>query len=289
MSKVAEMSTAAGKLAVEPRVKAFLAGHSGSGKTESACTIPGRKLLVDVDNRAETVAGREDVSIIACHSADPRSIDPWNKLEGLKKSIIADIKAGDFPFDAIIFDGLTAMGRYSMNWALLLDSKRGLGGAPAQQHYLPQMDALARFVISSLSLPVHVIYTGHLELHEDGDGGNKLFLPKITGKLRTEAGSWFNETYLCYRIAGKEGKTEYFWQTAGDGKYEFFKSSLNQRGRFWNDPIPLDFKEPLVGFADLLNRRFGKEGGDAQATTSDNGKADNKGRLAQAANWEQGL
>ncbi len=239
--------------------KVYLAGRSGTGKTQGTMSLPGRKLLIDIDNRAEAFRDWPGVKIIECHDPDPKSPKAWDKLRKVQAGIIKDIKNDDFPFETIIYDGLTMMGRIAMNWALLLDSKRGLGGSPAKQHYGPQMDTLSRFVISSLTLPRHICYTGHVELHEDQDGGPALFYPKITGKLRTELPNWFNESYMCYRNEDKEGKMVYKWLTKGGGKYEFFKSSLNTLGKFWEDPVVIDFDKKIVGFEDLLERRFGKE------------------------------
>ena len=239
--------------------KAFLAGPSGSGKTTAIATLPGKKLLVDFDNRAQTVAGMKDVEVYSIHEADPRSPQAWNKAVRLKDVIVAEVRRGIFPYDGVFFDGLTMMGRISLNWSLLLDPGRGLGGAPAQQHYLPQMDNLSKYVLATLALPIHVVYSGHIELFEDKGTGAHKFYPKITGKLRSEVANWFNETYYCYRTPDENGVMRYYWQTAGSGRQEFFKSSLNNLGDYWKDPILIDFhKEGPVGFADLYERRFGK-------------------------------
>lgn len=243
------------------RWKVFLAGPSGSGKTQSLITLPGKNLLVDCDNRAETLAGVENIDIYPCHEVDPRAPKAWDKLERLRKVIIYEIGAGIFPYTGVCFDGLTSMGRVCMNWALTLDPGRGLGGSAARQHYGPQMDNLAKFVLSILALPINIVFTGHIELLEDDETGGHKFFPKIVGKLRTEVSNWFNETYYCYRARDtKENKLRYYWQTAGSGKQEFFKSSLNNLNKYWSDPIELNFSaDGPHGFEDLWQRRFGKE------------------------------
>ena len=241
--------------------KVFLAGPSGSGKTTAAVmTLPGRKLLIDFDNRADAAIGVPNLDIYPCHEPEPKSPMAWMKAERMRTVIISEIKQGIFPYDSIIFDGLTTLGRIAMNWALTLDGKRGLGESPAKQHYGPQMDNLAKFILSTITMPVHICYTGHIELIGDESTGVMRNLPKITGKLRTEASNWFNETFYVYRQADDKGKLSYYWQTKGSGRNEFFKSTLNQLGKYWDDPILLDFnKEGPVGFADLFQRRFGKE------------------------------
>lgn len=238
--------------------KVFLAGPSGSGKSLGLTTLPGKKLLIDFDNRSESVIGIPNVDIYSCHEPEPKSPKAWRKADALRQVIISEVNKGIFPYDSILFDGLTMLGRFAMNWALTLDSKRGLGGSPAKQHYGPQMDNLAKFVLSTITLPLHIGYTGHIEPIEEEQTGKLKYYPKITGKLRSECANWFNETYFCYRTPDADGKLRYYWLTAGSGTREFFKSGVNQLGKYWVDPILIDFDNPPVGFADLSNRRFVK-------------------------------
>lgn len=250
-------------------LKAALMGGSGSGKTTSALTIPGRKLLIEYDGRAQAAAGFPNVEILDLSSSDPRSPKVWMAAEAAVQELWALAEKGKLPYDAIIEDGLTLMGRYCMNWALLLDPKRGLGGAPAQQHYLPQMVNLANHVLRMKALPVHYVVTGHLELIEDEDSGSVRYLPKIVGKTaRTEFEAWFNECYLCWRQQGQDKDMHYFWNTAGSGQYGFLKSTLNHLGAFWKDPIRINFSENPVGFGKLLEFRFGKENKNERAEKS---------------------
>ncbi len=243
-------------------IRAFLAGGSKSGKTTSAMSIPGRKLLIDVDGRKASVVGWKDLEIMPANFEKLQG-QGWIRLDNIKKDLFRLSNAKTFPFDAIIFDGLTSMGRFAMRSALLLDPKRGLGGTPAEHHWFPQMFMLTNFIKDTLSLPCHIIYTGHLDLIEDKKAQSIQYLPKITGKLRTELGSWFDETYLCSRRRGKEGEYEYSWNTIGSGKYDFLGSSMNLLGEYWKSPFPVKPKTDLWGFGKLLSLRF-KEGKDKE-------------------------
>ena len=238
------------------RIKGMLAGPSGTGKTQSASTLPGRLLYIDYDGRKETLAGLPNIDIIDCYDADPKSPKAWMKAEEIKKEIWSQVRKGTFDYDAIIEDGLTQMLRYCMNWSLLLDSKRGLGGSPAKQHYMPQMANIANHILSLKSLPVHYLLTAHLEIIEDEQMGGLKYLPKATGKMRTEIPGWFNECYSCSRQKDDKGKLRYYWTTGGVGRWDFLKSTLNQLGKYWEDPIEINFKKEAVGFGDLLGRRF---------------------------------
>lgn len=242
-------------------IKAFLAGPSGSGKTQSSITLPKTEekplLLVDYDGRAETVAGEDGVKVLKLFDPDPDSPKAWDEGEKVRKELWSLTRGGDFPYSGIIEDSLSMMARIAMNSAVLLDPKRGLGGAPAKQHWMPQIYYLVKHINSMRMLPCHYVLTGHMELLVDEESGSVKILPKVTRSLRTELPAWFNETYYTHREKVKE-KVQYFWTTAGTGKYEFFKSTLNNKGKYWKDPVEIDLDKPPAGFEGLLKRRFGK-------------------------------
>jgi len=241
------------------KIKGLLTGPSGSGKRQSSTTLPGRLLLMDFDGRKETVAGLSHVETIDCYDPDPKGSRAWMKAEEIRKDIWSSVRKGNLPYDGIVEASLTSVLRYCMNWSLLLDPKRGLGGSPAKQHYMPQMKNVSDHILSLKSLPLHYILTAHLEIIEDEEMGGLKFLPKATGKMRTEIPSWFNECYFCHRYNDDKGKLRYYWTTGGTGRWDFLKSTLNQLGKYWEDPIEIDFSKKLVGFGDLLERRFLKE------------------------------
>ena len=265
-----EQTISAEKLSVNKDlfIKAFLAGPTGSGKTLSSTTLPRKDdkplLLIDLDGRSETVAGEPGIEILKLYDENPESPRAWDSVEKIRKELWSLARAAKkpdgapFPYSGIIEDGLSMLAQLAMNSALLLDSKRGLGGAPAQQHWLPQIHYIRKHVNAMRNLPCHYVLTGHLELVNDEDTGGLKILPKVTRSLRTELPSWFNESYYCHRDKIKD-KIVYYWTTGGTGKYEFFKSALNTKGKYWTDPFIVDFDHPPVGFQKLLELRFGKE------------------------------
>lgn len=248
-------------------IKGFLGGPSGSGKTQSSITLPLVEskplLLVDYDNRWETVRDEIEsglVKLVTIYDPDPNSPKGWDQAERLRKELWAAAR-GEFPFSGVIEDGLTSMLRLAMNSALTLRGKdgrdsTGLGGTPSQGHWGAQIMYLHRHINSVRNLPCHYILTGHFDIEKDEDDGKIKVMPKVTRSLRTEVPSWFNEVYNCYRIADKD-RIRYFWMTGGTGTYEFFKSTLNNKGRYWKDPVEIDFSNPPVGFERLIALRKG--------------------------------
>lgn len=245
------------------KLKALLLGKSGSGKTTSAgFTLPKPVLVIDYDGRAESLIGVEGIDLLRM-SADPSKPDRWQRgVERLTDELWSQARDKTLKYASILEAGLTSMNRMAMYWALLLDPKRGLGGSPAMQHYAPQMKTLQDHILRMLSLPVHYVLEAHYLLLEDEETGGTAFVPMLYGKTtKTELPGMFNECYHCFHIADKNGKERYYWHTAGTGRYDFMKSSLNQQGKFWTDPVEIDLNQSNTGFQKLLRLRFeNKEG-----------------------------
>lgn len=251
-------------------IKAMLCGMTGSGKRQSASTLPKSKehplLLIDFDNRWETLRDEYEagtIDVITLFDEDPGSPDAWDRAEDLKKELWASVRAGTFKYSGIIEATLSQMSRRAMNSALTLRGKdgkdsTGLGGTPSQGHWGAQIQYVVRHLESMRNLPCHYVLTAHFDLEKDEDDGKIKILPKITKSLRTEVPSWFNEVYLCSRETDKSGM-KYFWTTAGTGQYDFFKSTMNNKQKYWDDPILIDFKKEPVGFELLMEKRFGRK------------------------------
>jgi hypothetical protein len=258
-------------------IKGFLGGLTGSGKTQSALTLPGKSLerpllLIDLDNRWETARDLVEaglVKVVTIFDQDPESPKAWNKLERLRQELWAAVNNGTFPYSGIIEDGLSMLASYAKNSAVTLRGKdgkdnTGIGGAPSPGHWGAQVAYIEKHVNSLRNLPCHYILTGHFDIEKNEEDGKLHVMPKVTKSLRPVIPSWFNEVYYCHRKQGTDGRVEYYWTTAGTEMYEFFKSTMNLRQQYWIDPIKVDFPkradwwngEP-VGFSKLVKTRFG--------------------------------
>lgn len=253
------------------RLKVLLGGPSGSGKTQSIITLPreeGKRILVlDFDGRAATLDGEEGIDVLTLFDQSPTSPKAWRAGEQVRKELWALVKkeaqGGEpFPYSAVVEDSLTMMGNVSMNDATTLDTEHlGLGGAPGQSHWLPQIKFLRDHINSMRMLPCHYILTCHMEPMQDDEAGTFKLFPKVTRSLKPEIPTWFNETYFCRRTetkkSGEGKKVVYYWVTAGTKKYDFFKSTLNNKGLYWKDPVVVNLSKEPAGFSLLLALRFG--------------------------------
>lgn len=255
------------------KIRAMLIGDSKSGKTTSATSLPGKKLLVDFEGRSEAVVGFDSTDVIRIVEHDPEKPTAWNESISLREEIWQQIKNNSFGYTGVIWDGMSGMTKICMNWCLSLrtadgkQSARGFGGGPAEHHYNPYMQEMSKFIFNCLAMPIHTVFTGHLYVYEDKHTNKLEWWPKLFGNIRTEVGSWFNEVYYCYNVTerGKEKDTNvkrqvYYWQTAADSKLNFIGSSLNQLGKYWQSPIELNPDDSIWGFQKLLELRFAQKG-----------------------------
>lgn len=239
---------------------------SGDGKTTSAMTIFGKKLLIDLDGRAESVADWPNVDILRIFERDTKSPKAWDQMIRLKEELWRATEQDPYPYDSIIVDGLTEMLRICMYWVMKMDLQRGkdakfgIADSPAEQHWGPQMKHVADWLRSVIGLPAHLVVTSHEEIKEFKKLGKTVWAPLATGKLRIEIPKWFNETYFNIRKRDKENNVSFFWMTQAYEKRNYLKSSMNQMQKYWDDPIPLDFESDLVGFPYLWQQRFGVPG-----------------------------
>ncbi len=247
------------------KIRVLMVGPSGAGKTTGMMTMPGRKLLIDMDGRTDELDETLwDVKVMKFQRNGQNGSKPWIDLEMLLDDLMRDGRDGKVPYESIIFDSLTSMGKLAMDWSLVTTpGAKGPGNSPAMQHYTPQMTKMEGFIMRSLGLPFHVGYTGHFDMYENPKTKMLEYWPTMYGKLRTQIGSWFNETYEASREV-VDGKSVYLWYTGG-GKSQkpFLKSSMNRLGGFWTDPIVVDFGPKgttKTGFEVLLKKRYGGEG-----------------------------
>ncbi|MFA5036961.1 MAG: AAA family ATPase [Candidatus Izemoplasmatales bacterium] len=242
------------------RAKILVGGKTGSGKSTLLTTLPGKKLFIDYDQRRESLYGFENVDVIDCPEPDPRSPQAWARAEDIRKEIWALVRQDKFHYSSVIEDGLGSMSRYCLNWCMLLNPKRGFGGAPVEGHYGAHGVNLLNHIDSMAGLPCHYALTCHLSVEKDETDGSVVYFPKADGKkFPQNVPPLFNEVWRMTRSIDEKTKKNLFllYTSGGEGsRYDFFKSSLNHLGQYWTDPITVDISQKPAGFEKLLALRF---------------------------------
>ncbi len=227
--------------------KWLLLGESKTGKTTAFRTFPGKKLAIALTPRTRSaLVGcpqlelvehfEQESNIKRLRGSQEYSIVPkaWDELWTTIVELweLAHTQDTKFPYESILLDDLSTANVIAMNHVLSLKKKdgtsvpKGLGGAPAQAHYMPQMSLMSRLINGLfLTLPCHILVCGHMTFKENPDTGISAYYPSVYGNLRENIASWFDEVYETRRDF-KQGKTSYIWKTAGYGQKQFLGSTI---------------------------------------------------------------
>ena len=272
------------KPVAERFIKGLLVGPSKTGKTTSSMTLPGKKLLIDTDLRSDSIVGFPDVDVIQISYVERDLKKGWSECENLVSELWVEAKKPKFPYDSIIFDGLSSLRRLCMGYCLTLTGSGAQklttspGGGPSQAHYGPHIHLTEKLINRALPLPCNVVFTGHFYNFEDETTNKMEWFPNVHGRgLRNEIGSWFNECYITSRRLKK-----YQWQTLPDSKFTFAGSSINKLGKIWQDPVIIDFDAPPIGFAKIIAMREEAEKGEKPDVTLRNPHEDSKAHRSRS-------
>jgi hypothetical protein len=276
------------------RFRGLIVGPSKTGKsTLFAATAPGRKLIIDAENRYHNLIYPNVKIIPVLDLASSQSIKPgmsiqdisedsqiraWNILLDINNELWYQARANKLEEDSLGIDGLSALNRLAMAFVLSLKRKAngeevatGLAGAPAQHHFGPQMHILSMLLFSLSALPMHFVLNGHMDYVEDKKRGETAWFPRMYGKTRHEIGSWYDECYESERTVNvASGEQIYRLRTIGYANKQFLGSSMNTEGRYWQSPFRVDLSESPAGIEKLIQLRFGDavKGGDTSAKGS---------------------
>lgn len=108
----------------------------------------------------------------------------------------------------IVIDSLTTMSRACLHFCMTdvtTQNKTPFNpykDQPEVQHYGRQMNILTEFFRILASMPCASFLTAHVEYLTDKQGNVLRQMPLITGKLKSQAGLWFDETWLQKRVTG---------------------------------------------------------------------------------------
>jgi hypothetical protein len=141
---------------------------------------------------------------------------------------------------AVAFDSLTTIAELLMDHVIKLSGRlpatyfarrppgasptKGILLGPTQQDYGNQMTLIQKFIAHVIKLPLHVIFTAHVEVTQDQITGRILGQPMVTGKLKARIPLLFDEVYLTVRQ-----NKQYFFRTQPDAIY-VAKSRLSKGG-----------------------------------------------------------
>lgn len=167
---------------VAPRSTGIIWGPAKSGKTTLLCSLPGKKLLINVDpDGYEAVGFRNDVSVVDLSKYDHRDlVAAGSKLVPKMIENTTDFGEGD----SVIFDSLSSYGWAALNTAILNNvgasgqfkpsiETPGLSAYGARTNYI--VDAMRQVLKVTTRKRMHCWFTAHMDTPTTNKQGDFLY------------------------------------------------------------------------------------------------------------------
>ena len=216
--------------------KGLILGASNAGKTVASITFPGKKLILDFDNKVSSAAmfyqGQDilkDVSVKQYGKVNIKSNTPTikHRIQQFQDDMTPFIKMNEqkqkLPFDTLIIDTITTLTDSLLEdyrEVSLTGVKRPHKDQNSQSDYGMLGTQFKMIMGKLLVMDANVIFLGHTELVQDKDSGiisNEILMP---GKMASKLGIYFEEVYF----AKLNSKNERVWQTQPDSKTKFCRT-----------------------------------------------------------------
>ncbi len=216
-------------------VKTLLLGASGAGKTVAAMSFPGKKLVLDFDNKISSAANfyagnKEMLESIEVKQYGKISIKPVSgkpRMAQFQEDMAVYFKMHDLkqklPFDTLIVDTITTLSDSLLEdyrYVSQLGVKRPNVDQNSQSDYGLFATHFKQIIGRLLALECNVLFVGHTQIEQDEATGmrtNEILMP---GQLKSKLGIYFEEVYFAkVNAAGKR-----VWQTQADGKTTFCRT-----------------------------------------------------------------
>lgn len=257
-----------------PRILAL--GDTGSGKTSSFLSLPGKKFAYLFDpNATLTLKGYDveyeeflpdelalNLTSLSKKVRDQKS-ETRPKQDAAKAG--ADLyhrwqddfeqryKNGFFSeYDWIGIDSFTTFQDMVMDGILSINGRAGQ--FPQEDDYPAQMTVLSNVIRTLVGMGIGVYVCGHNELKQDSVTHKLVKQPLMTGRLRTKLPLLFSEILQFEATADMNGNVSYVCQTKPDRQNVLVRTSM--KGVDYKEDVSLDFSKDLEGqgLATLLRK-----------------------------------
>lgn len=192
---------------ISPLIFMLLWGIGGVGKTSFACTLPGRKLLVNFDPRGhQSVAHRDDVDVADFSGVSGRGLTDAFKSAtdplGLRKTLE--------DYDSVIFDSLTTVGELAVGTGIEL-TKGATVERPSPGAYGARNALVLALVSNALRMcnaaSRHCCFIAHEGAPQTNDEGAVVSLPiYLGGQLPSQTSLRFSEVWAMYDLGATAPK-----------------------------------------------------------------------------------
>lgn len=121
--KIGNMEVKSASDLQKQRLSILLWGMSGCGKTTLACSMPGKKLMINLDpDGAQSVSYRDDVDVLDLSAESTDNV--LNQLQSAENPLGLSSILAEETYQSVILDSTTSLSQRALEYAV----KRGIGG-----------------------------------------------------------------------------------------------------------------------------------------------------------------
>lgn len=198
-------------------LKILVVGESGIGKTCYAATFPGKVLILDFDNKADSAAAflrhqnkTDQLNAVEVEQFPAQlGISPIDALSRIiAEKFIPQQKAGKMEFQTLVIDSITTFS--SATLAHIVKTNPGIkrnetkqGPQPGLQDYGILRREFQRLIPGLLSLPCNVVMLAHIAVEKDEATGQIFRHAMMDGSFARELPIYFKEVHRMYVKDGK--------------------------------------------------------------------------------------
>jgi hypothetical protein len=192
----------------------------GRGKTALALTLGSVAQVIDMDNGLRTGLTLQDKWTSHRHSVDvkqalednPGTAVAFKKARSYIEAAATDLRAGRWPYKALVVDSLTALAESAMYEVL---SNNGmLGKQPQIQHWGLAQILVQQVLVTLRSMPCVVMLTAHQVVREI-DGVDVSDISVYGKNLPSKICGYFDEVWAMKIRFGAGTERQYLIQTTG--------------------------------------------------------------------------
>lgn len=209
-------------------LKILVMGESGIGKTCFAATFPGKVLLLDFDNKADSAASflryqgnEEQLKNVDVEQFAPQlGVSPIDALmKVINEKLIPQQRTGKMEWATIVLDSMTTFSGATL--AHIVKTNPGIkrnetrqGPQPGLQDFGILRREFQRLIPGLISLPCNVVMLAHIATEKDEWTGQIMRHAMMDGSFAKELPVYFKEVYRMYIKDGKR-----MVQTQSDSMY----------------------------------------------------------------------
>lgn len=211
------------QISTNDKIKLFVYGESGTGKTVLAASFPTPIKYIDLEGKVNSAANFYKADTERLKGIDVEQFTEYrekaimDRFMAISRELESQVKQGSFKYKTIVLDSLTEYSQLILRDIILRNPtvKRPHADINAMSDYQLLAHYLKQTITGFLQLDCNVVFIGHIETEKDEVSGSVSCKPLLAGKNAAMIPRLFEEVY----VSRVDDKGNYVLQTKSDSRH----------------------------------------------------------------------